>query len=117
MDVLDLSPRPGRIVTRDLDHLLAALDELPADQLPEVIGALEAAKARAWARLSVVPPTASESEPDHLLGIEEATERLGVTADWLRRRRTLPFVVKLSEGVVRYSAAGIARFIAEHKAR
>jgi hypothetical protein len=102
-------------VTRDLDHLLAALDELPADQLPEVIGALEAAKARAWTRLSVVPPTASESEPDHLLGIEEASERLGVTPDWLRRRRFLPFRVQISPGIVRYSARGIAAFIAKHQ--
>jgi hypothetical protein len=94
-----------------LDRLLADLDGLPTEQLPAAIGALEAAKARAWARLSVAPPTASESEPDHLLGIEEASERLGVTRDWLRRRPTLPFVVKLSSGVVRYSARGIAAFI------
>jgi hypothetical protein len=40
-------------VTRDLDNLLAALDKLPPDQLPELIGALETAKARAWARLTV----------------------------------------------------------------
>jgi hypothetical protein len=53
VDALDLSSIPGCIVTCDLDYLLGALDELPADQLTEVIGALETAKARAWARLTI----------------------------------------------------------------
>jgi hypothetical protein len=51
-------------------------------------------------------------EQDRLLSAGEAAARLGVTKDWLRRRPHLPFVVKLSDGVVRYSSVGIDRFIA-----
>jgi hypothetical protein len=49
---------------------------------------------------------------DRLLDIDEATARLHVTVDWLRRRPHLPFVRKLSDGIVRYSAQELDRFIA-----
>jgi predicted DNA-binding transcriptional regulator AlpA len=101
----------------DLDSLHATVDQLPPDQLPDMIGVLEAAKARAWVRLAAMPPAASNGEPDRLLNVDEAAERLGVTRDWLRRRSRLPFVVKLSPGVVRYSAAGITRFISQQRRR
>jgi hypothetical protein len=66
------------------------------------------------ARLAVVAPAAPD-EPDRLLTLDEAAERLAVTKDWLRRRGTLPFVVKLSDGVVRYSSRALDRFIAGHR--
>jgi len=83
----------------------------------ELCGALEALKVRAWTAALAsngAGPRPAPAEADHLLTIAEASARLGVTRDWLRRRPRLPFVVKLSDGVVRYSAAGIARFIAHH---
>jgi hypothetical protein len=52
-------------------------------------------------------------EDDDVLTIEEVASRLKVTKDWLRRRPGLPFVVKLSEGTVRYSRRALRRFIAE----
>lgn len=50
---------------------------------------------------------------DELLTAEQAAERLGVSVDWLYRRTgRLPFARKLSRRVVRYSAAGLAAYLA-----
>jgi predicted DNA-binding transcriptional regulator AlpA len=97
--------------------LRALADRADSLELAELCGALEALKVRVWTAALApkgAPPRAAAAEADRLLTIDEASERLGVTRDWVRRRSRLPFVVKLSEGVVRYSASGIACFIAQH---
>jgi hypothetical protein len=83
---------------------------IPLEQIPAAIGELEKLKAALWARLAAPVPTV---ERDQLLTIEEAAERLAVTPDWLRRRPHLPFVRKLSDGVVRFDARGLARWAAQ----
>ena len=53
------------------------------------------------------------AEPDHLLTLDEAARRLGVSIGWLRSHaRRLPFMRKLSHRVVRFSATGIERWLA-----
>jgi hypothetical protein len=94
-----------------------AVELLTYHQAGAVLAQLAALQSAVAARLAALPPDASNGQPDHLLGIDEAAARLGVTNDWLRRRGTLPFVVKLSEGTVRYSATGISRFIAQRQQR
>jgi predicted DNA-binding transcriptional regulator AlpA len=103
---------------------LAALLEHPAraaEVAPEQVPALLAALASEQARLAaleaglaarLLTATNGHGGEDRLLKIDEAAERLGVTEDWLRRRPALPFVVKLSDGVVRYSSRGIDHYIA-----
>ena len=91
-------------------------------QLPALLTELASAQSRLAAVEGAVAARllatgATRAEPERLLTADEAAQRLGVTKDWLRRRSALPFVVKLSEGVVRYSATGIARYIAQHQAR
>jgi len=55
------------------------------------------------------PPPA---EPDHLLTLTQAAERLGVSMTWLRRHSAgLPFTRKLSHRVVRFSSTGIERWL------
>jgi hypothetical protein len=93
----------------------AQVADLPAEALPALLAQLVAVQTAMAARLALVVPAASNGDHDRLLTIEEASERLAVTKDWLRRRPKLPFIVKLSEGVVRYSARGIAAFIARHQ--
>jgi hypothetical protein len=86
-----------------------AAGAIPPEDVPEILGALEKARAALWARLlgrrDEAPPR------DRLLTIDEAAARLAVATNWLRRRSDLPFVVRLSEGNVRYSEQGIERFI------
>src|SRR5262249_21438262 len=96
----------------DLAAALADPASVPADQVADVLGALERARAVLWSRVNAPAPTAE----DRLLTVDQAAERFGVTRDWLRRRPTLPFVVRLSEGVVRYSSRGIDQYIAAQRA-
>jgi hypothetical protein len=86
------------------------IDMMPAETLPALALELAALQSRLAARLLAETPAAPQT-PDRLLTIDEAAERLHTTKDWLRHRPTLPFVVKLSDGVVRYSEQGLARFI------
>jgi hypothetical protein len=48
---------------------------------------------------------------DRLLVVEEAAAKLGVTCDYLYRRKDLPFRVTVAPGQVRFSLKGIERFI------
>ena len=94
---------------------LEAIDRLPVEALPALLLGLAAVQTRAAARLRLHSrnPTPART-PDRLLRAQEAADRLSVTPQWLRRRATLPFVVRLSDGVVRYSERGLERFIRVH---
>jgi len=56
-------------------------------------------------------------DEDQLLTIDQVAERLAVTEDWLRRRPDLPFIVKLSDGTVRYSSRRLATYIVRQTGR
>ena len=108
-------PRPDRLhVVRSAGRVLLppveAIDQAPVDDLPVLIAELAALQARAAMRLRRDPPPAPED--DELLTIAEAAARLKLSKDWLRRRPDLPFVVKLSEGVVRYSSRRLEAYLA-----
>lgn len=91
------------------EDILRAARELPAEQLPDLIGELERAKATAWARL--LAPTAVPVEHDQLLGVAEAASRLGVSEDYLyRHHREYPFARRQGRKVL-FSALSIDRFI------
>jgi hypothetical protein len=99
--------------------------DVPLEQLPEFVLQLSALLAAASARLVANGHQNGNGNGagirsdagDRLLGIQDAAERLAVTPDWLRRRSHLPFVVRLSDATVRYSASGITRFLAAQQRR
>jgi predicted DNA-binding transcriptional regulator AlpA len=103
-------------VTHDLDHLLDALDKLPPDQLPEAIGALETAKARAWARLTAPPAVApSPSHCDSTVDVAEAARLLSMSRSWVyRNASSLPFTRRVGRRALRFSTSGIRRYLAAH---
>jgi|SRR5262245_2483176 len=111
--------------TDDLGALLAdpsRVAHVPLHQIPALLIELASVQARLAAVEGAVAGCllaahTPQSEPDRLLTADEAADRLGVTKDWLRRRGTLPFVVRLSEGVVRYSSAGIDAFLVVQRRR
>jgi hypothetical protein len=92
-----------------------AIDALPVEQLAGLVAELAALQARAAMRLR--SESASGRDEDQLLTIEQVAERLAVTEDWLRRRPDLPFIVKLSDGTVRYSSRRLATYIARQTGR
>jgi predicted DNA-binding transcriptional regulator AlpA len=94
---------------------IEVIDQLPVDELPALVAELAALQARAAMRLRRDPVPATDE--DRLLTIDEAAERLALSKDWLRRRPELPFVVKLSDGVVRYSSTALTAYITRHRTR
>ena len=106
-----------------LEDLMSNADAMPApDEIPELLVQLAAAQAKlasAHTRIAAAMAVnrSTNATPDRLLTVDEAAERLGVTAQWLyRRTRRLPFVVR-QDGHVRFSAAGLARYIASKVGR
>jgi excisionase family DNA binding protein len=91
------------------DDALKAARELPPEDLPALIGQLEAAKATAWARLTA--PAPAQTEHDELLNVAEAARRLGVSEDYLYgHHREYPFTRRQGRKLL-FSAQGIDRFI------
>lgn len=86
----------------------SAVLAVPRDEIPAVLGELRRVEAILQARLLTPEP------PDRLLTASEAAKVLGLSADSLYRRADeLPFVVRVG-GRVRFSSAGIQRWIAAH---
>jgi hypothetical protein len=89
--------------------LLQMAREAAPEELPALIGQLEAAKATAWARLT--SPTPARAEHDELLGVAEAARRLGVSTDYLySHHRDYPFTRRQGRKLL-FSAQGIDRHI------
>jgi len=94
------------------DDLLKAVRELPADELPALIGQLETAKATAWARLTAQAP---QLEHDELLGVAEAARRLGVSPDYLYRHSEDYTFTRRQGRKLLFSAQGIDKHIWDTK--
>ena len=121
-----MSPEAARLVSKidspkdpALRDLLASLlnnpagvPELSTEAAAALLGELERFKALLWARLTGSAHEGASEGWDELVTDKQAAERLGTTPDWLgRHRRSLPFVVRLSKGQIRYSTKGIERYI------
>jgi hypothetical protein len=90
------------------DDILEAARELPAEELPSLIGQLEAAKATALARLTAPAPSSAH---DELLGVAEAARRLGVSEDYLYRHHEEYAFARKQGRKLLFSALGIDRYI------
>lgn len=93
------------------DELLKAARELPAKDLPELIGQLETIKTVAWARLA-----APASKPhDELLSVPEAAHRLGISKDYLyAHHQEYPFTRRVGRKLL-FSALGIEKHICQNE--
>lgn len=82
--------------------------ELPAGELPRLLGELEEIRCTAMARLTM--PAASQ-RPDELLMVGQAAERLGLSVDYLYRNHSrLPFTRRMGRSL-RFSSLGIDEYI------
>ena len=92
---------------------------LPAE-LPAMIGELEWAKAKAWARLAqpAVPPAPVEPRGDvGMIGVDEASKRLGMSKSWLyRNAATLPFATKPNGHNWRFNTRGLEKYLRDRQA-
>ena len=90
------------------EDILKTARELPAEDLPDFIGRLEAARATAWARLTAPAPAQLH---DEMLDVTEAARRLGISKDYLyRHAEEYPFTRYQGRRLL-FSALGIDRHI------
>jgi len=98
----------------ELQNALIAAKELPAPELPELIGSLAELQAICMARLAAPAPT---SRPDELLSVQAAAHRLGVSKEYLyRNHATLPFSRRIGR-TLRFSSAGIEAYCKKDRRR
>jgi len=95
-----------------LAELRAAITAAPVAELPSIIGAVEAVKAEAFARL-VTPSAAPVAEDDGnlLVDADEAARMLGVTSRWVRDHQSKLGRVELPGRKLRFSARRIAAMV------
>jgi excisionase family DNA binding protein len=93
---------------------------LPAESIPPMLGELERLKATLWARLTSRQndrQAGGQVDGDRLLSAKEAAAKLGTSADYLyRHSRNLSFTVRLGRKL-RFSEAGIERYIRQRMGR
>lgn len=83
--------------------------ELPAEELPRLLGEIEEVRCTAMARLTGPAPLPSRA--DELLPVEEASRRLGVSKDYLYRHGgDFPFTRRMGRKLL-FSSLGIERYI------
>ena len=95
-------------MTIELQAVLLLAKELSPDQIPRLLGDLEEIRATAMMRLSAPGP---EPQADHLLDIEAAATRLGMSTKYLYRH-SAKFPFTRHEGRnLRFSSLGIDTYI------
>jgi predicted DNA-binding transcriptional regulator AlpA len=96
----------------------AAATEIPDEQVPALLARLAGLQAILLSRLLVSPngKAKSSAEPDRFLTAEEAAPMLGTTPRWLyRHSKQLPFARRLSRKALRFSEAGLRRYMASRQ--
>lgn len=102
-------------LTLILSGVLKEIDSLDFEHLSPLLAEVTALQATLLARLLALQNEHHESvhsDDDHLLTVEEASQRLGTSKDWLyRNARKLPFTVRLAPRQLRFSSKGIERYL------
>jgi predicted DNA-binding transcriptional regulator AlpA len=111
--LVDLAGNPERVVDVPLSLVPSLMAQAAALQV-----ALAARLADASTTHQDQLPTAHQAEVERLLTPPEAAALLGVTVTWLYRHASrLPFARRLSRKAVRFSEAGLRRWLAVRKPR
>ncbi len=107
------------------EDLRGLVEGAARETLPDLIGDLEAAKARALVRLMSPTPVAVAARPDAAadvnISVEEAARRLGISDRWIYKnaksrkvgsaiRPALPFIRRIGDRRVVCSARGVAEW-------
>lgn len=75
--------------------LVKLVDEADDAELPELVGDLAAAQAKALARLTTPKASASASDEDRNVSVQEGAAILGVSDSWIYKHPDLPFLVRI----------------------
>ena len=92
------------------------ISALPKDVIAELRGEIAKLDTLLLSRLLEQPELGTDG--DRLLTAPEAAQKLGATEDWLyRQANTLPFAVRVGKKHLRFSEAGIERYIRQRTGR
>jgi len=102
-DLRELLADPGRVVDLTPDEALSAI---------EALAALRAALAARLRAMPEAPKPDGHALEDRLLTAEQAAERLGLRPSQVYRRAArFPFTRRLGRETVRFSEAGLVRYL------
>lgn len=94
-------------------ELLRIALEIPEEALPRLLGDIEEIRATAAARL-FAPASLQPASQDQLLKVSAASERLGISRDYLyRNSKEFPFTRKIGRNLL-FSSHGIDQYIRQH---
>jgi hypothetical protein len=110
--LLALVDTPDRVSEVPLEQIPALVAEVASEQ-----AALSAIQGALTVRLLLTPAAHdSGSESDRPLSAKEVAHLLGVMKRWVQRRaRRLPFTRRISDHAIRYSEAGLKRWMSNRK--
>lgn len=92
------------------------ISALPKDVIAELRGEIAKLDTLLLSRLLEQPELGTDG--DRLLTAPEAAQKLGATEDWLyRQANTMPFAVRVGKKHLRFSEAGIERYIRQRMGR
>lgn len=98
--------------TGELQIMLARAKELPVEDLPRLLGCLREIEATAMARLTA---PVSQRHCDELIDVATASQRLGISEDYLyRHHRQFAFARRVGRKLL-FSSLGIDHFIQKQK--
>jgi predicted DNA-binding transcriptional regulator AlpA len=104
----------GKAMRHELQLVLMSAKELPAGELPRLLGELEEIRATAMARLTA-PAVAQLQQHDELLDTAEAAHRLGISKDFLyRNHRDFSFTRRVGRRLL-FSSVGIEKYIRQQR--
>ena len=96
----------------------ARISTLPRDAIAELRGQIAKLDTLLLSSLLAGGEAHPGTNGDRLLTATEAAQKLGATGDWLyRHANTLPFVVRVGKKHLRFSEAGMDRYIRQRTGR
>lgn len=108
---------PGDLLKQLLSDPLAA-SRVPFEDIPALRGELARFDTLLLSRLLSNGHGHADAQPDRLLDAKEAAEMLGTSEDYMYRHAArLPFTVRLGQKQLRFSQAGIERYIHQRSGR
>jgi len=94
---------------QELESILTAARTLPREELPRLLGELEEVRTTALSRLTL--PVLAQCPPDQLIDAGEASQRLGISRDYLyHHHQQFRFTKRVGRRLL-FSSLGIDRFI------
>lgn len=94
-----------------------AVEQATPEQCPRLMGELERLKASLWLKMTCQGQGNQAPQPDRLLTADEVATRLNISTDYVyRHAKQYPFMIRQGRRV-RFSQAGLERYLKQRQGR